>query len=70
MSVIYDPIHWTPHKKLYDKLIGAFAGVYLVLFGGLQLALHPQITAETLVIRATGTLSFLMLHIILCIGPL
>lgn len=70
MSVIYDPIHWTPHKKLYDKLIGAFAGVYLALFCGLQLVLHPQITAETLVIRATGTLSFLMLHVILCIGPL
>jgi len=70
MSVIYDPVHWTPHKKIYDRLIAAFVVTYLALFGGLQLALHPQITAETLVIRATGTLSFLMLHVILCIGPL
>ncbi len=70
MSLIYDPVHWTPHKKLYDRLLLAFVGAYLVLFGGLQLALFPQVTAETLVIRATGTLAFLMLHIILAIGPL
>lgn len=70
MSVIYDPIHWTPHKRLYDRLMLAFVAGYLVLFGGLQLVFHPQITAETLTIRATGTLAFLMLHVILCIGPL
>ena len=70
MSVVYDPVHWTPHKKLYDRLILAFVVAYLALFGGLQLALHPQITAETLIIRATGTLAFLMLHVILVIGPL
>lgn len=70
MSVIYDPVHWTPHKKTYDRLIAAFVFAYLALFCGLQLLLHPQITAETLVIRATGTLAYLMLHIILIIGPL
>ena len=70
MSVTYDPVHWTPHKKLYDRLLLAFAGFYLVLFGVLEAVLHPQVTAETLVIRATGTLAFLMLHLILCIGPL
>ncbi|MEO6037234.1 MAG: Rieske 2Fe-2S domain-containing protein [Saprospiraceae bacterium] len=70
MSVIYDPVHWTPHKKLYDQLLLAFIGLYLLLFGTMQTLLHPDATAETLVIRATGTLAFLMLHIILCIGPL
>lgn len=70
MSVIYDPVHWTPHKKLYDRLLLAFVGLYLVLFGVLEIVFHPQVTTETLVIRATGTLAFLMLHIILCIGPL
>lgn len=45
-------------------------GVFLVVFGGLQLLLFPQITVETLIIRATGTLAFLMLHLILAIGPL
>ena len=70
MSVIYDPVHWTPHKRIYDRVVLSFVAGYLVLFGALQLALHPQITAETLIIRATGTLAFLMLHIILSIGPL
>ena len=70
MSLTYDPVHWTPHKKYYDRLMLVFVAAYLVLFGGLQLAVYPQITAETLVIRATGTLAFLMLHVILSIGPL
>ncbi|MFN0215245.1 MAG: Rieske 2Fe-2S domain-containing protein [Saprospiraceae bacterium] len=70
MSAIYDPVHWTPHKKLYDQILLAFVGLYLLLFMGLQILLYPQGTLETIVIRATGTLSFLMLHIILCIGPL
>ena len=70
MSVIYDPVHWTPHKRIYDRVVLSFVAGYLVLFGALQLALHPQITAETLIIRATGTLAFLMLHLILSIGPL
>ncbi len=70
MSVIYDPVHWTPHKKLYDQIMLAFVGLYLLLFAGLQTQVHPEGTLETLAIRATGTLSFLMLHIILCIGPL
>ena len=70
MSVIYDPVHWTPHKRIYDRVVLSFVAGYLVLFGALQLALHPQITAETLIIRATGTLAFRMLHIILSIGPL
>ncbi len=70
MSVIYDPIHWTAHKRLYDWLLLTFVVIYLALFSGLQVLLFPQITLETIVIRATGTLAFLMLHIILCIGPL
>jgi len=48
----------------------AFMGLYLGLFSGIFVLLHPQVTAETLLIRATGTLAFLMLHIVLCIGPL
>lgn len=44
--------------------------LYLTLFIGLQLLVFPGITGETLVIRATGTLAFLLLHVVLCIGPL
>ena len=44
--------------------------LYLMVFTLLQLRLFPQITPETLIIRSTGTLAFLMLHVILIIGPL
>lgn len=70
MAVTYDPIHWTPHKRTYDKVMLSFVGAYLLIFSGVQLLIFPQITTETLVIRATGTLAFLMLHFILAIGPL
>ena len=70
MSVIYDPVHWTPHKRLYDKLLLLFMGGYFSIFAFVQLLLHPEATLETLLIRSTGTLAFLMLHLILCIGPL
>jgi DMSO/TMAO reductase YedYZ heme-binding membrane subunit/nitrite reductase/ring-hydroxylating ferredoxin subunit len=70
MSVIYDAVHWTPSKKKYDRVMLALMGGYLVFFSALELILQPQITAETLIIRASGTLAFLMLHVILLIGPL
>jgi len=70
MALSYDPVHWTPHKRLYDRILIAFIGVYLLIFIGLQSFLHPTCTIETTLIRATGTLGFFMLHLILIIGPL
>ncbi|MEZ4961682.1 MAG: ferric reductase-like transmembrane domain-containing protein [Saprospiraceae bacterium] len=70
MSVNYAPVLWNRQKKLYDRIMLGLLASYLVVFIFFQLVVFPEITAETLVIRATGTLAFLMLHIILCIGPL
>jgi methionine sulfoxide reductase heme-binding subunit len=70
MSVNYAPILWNRQKKIYDYIIVGGILSYLSLFIGLHLIFHPNITAETLIIRAFGTLALLMLHIILCIGPL
>lgn len=70
MSVNYEPVLWNRQKRLYDRVMAGLIGLYLVLFSGLQLVLFPEITPETLIIRATGTLAFLMLHVILIIGPL
>jgi methionine sulfoxide reductase heme-binding subunit len=65
----YKAVGWNRQKKRYDSiLLGGVAG-YLVIFVATGLLLHPQATAETLLIRALGTCSFLLLHIILCIGP-
>jgi methionine sulfoxide reductase heme-binding subunit len=70
MSVNYAPILWNRQKKIYDYVILGGILSYLSLFIGLHLIFHLNITAETLIIRAFGTLALLMLHIILCIGPL
>ncbi len=70
MSLSYDPIHWTRYKRRYDKVMAAILAAFLLLFVATQLLFFPEITIETLVIRATGTLGFLMLHVILVIGPL
>jgi len=70
MSASYVPVLWNRQKKIYDRVMLTLMGIYLIVFGGTQLLVFPEITAETLIIRATGTLAFLMLHVILCIGPL
>src|SRR5207249_7830655 len=40
------------------------------LFIGFGALLFPYATAETLIIRATGSAAFLLLHVVLCSGPL
>jgi nitrite reductase/ring-hydroxylating ferredoxin subunit/DMSO/TMAO reductase YedYZ heme-binding membrane subunit len=70
MSVNYAPVLWNRQKRLYDRILLGAMALYLLVFSALQLSFYPEITAETLIIRATGTLAFLMLHVILCIGPL
>jgi nitrite reductase/ring-hydroxylating ferredoxin subunit/DMSO/TMAO reductase YedYZ heme-binding membrane subunit len=44
--------------------------LYVILFVTITLFVNPDVTEETLLIRATATLAFLLLHIILVIGPL
>ncbi|MGI9625270.1 MAG: Rieske 2Fe-2S domain-containing protein [Longimicrobiales bacterium] len=70
MSNTYRAVGWTPQKKKYDRWIGLFTLLYLATFAALALALQPHITAETIVIRAFGSLAFVLLTIILMIGPL
>ena len=70
MSVDYAPILWNRQKKIYDLVLALFVVVYLATFIGLTSTFNPEITAETLIIRATATLAVLLLHIILSIGPL
>lgn len=70
MSVHYQAVIWNRQKKIYDATaIGAIIA-YLALFIGLGAALHPNATIETLLIRAFATAAFLLLHLILAIGPL
>ena len=45
-------------------------GAFLVLFGIVTKLLFPLVTDEILLIRAFGVAAFVLLHVILCIGPL
>ena len=70
MSVNYAGILWNRQKKIYDWILFFFVLAYLGAYIGLTSAFTPEITAETMIIRATATLALLLLHIILMIGPL
>ncbi|MFN0105620.1 MAG: Rieske 2Fe-2S domain-containing protein [Bryobacteraceae bacterium] len=70
MSLNYSAIAWNADKKRYDLLMGLGVVAYFGTFVAVGVMLHPNATAETLLIRAIGTLAFLLLHVILAIGPL
>lgn len=70
MSHSYVSVGWNRQKKIYDGLMVVGVIVYLALFVGLGVAVHPNATIETLLIRGLGTCALLMLHVILSIGPL
>src|ERR1041385_2982756 len=70
MGVEYVAVQWNRQKKLYDAVLVGGVAAYLVIFGTLTKVLFPRVTDEIMLIRAFGSGAFLLLHIILCIGPL
>ena len=70
MSVGYQAVGWSRQKRIYDTTLAVGVGLYLALFCSVSAGLHPEATAETLIIRGFGTAAFVLLHVILAIGPL
>lgn len=70
MGLDYKFILWNEHKKKYDIVIVSVMVLYIILFVIVSLATNPEMTVETIIIRAFGSLAILMLHLILVIGPL
>lgn len=70
MGVSYQAIGWNRQKKRYDLIMLGLMALYLLSFVLLNVVFYPEITPETLIIRAFGSLAFVMLHVILIIGPL
>ena len=70
MSAGYRAVGWSPGKKRYDLAVAAAIALFLASFAGVGLALRPEITAETLLIRGFGLVALLLLHVVLAIGPL
>jgi len=70
MSTQYQAIGWNSQKRIYDLTFVGGVAVYVGLFVGLGVAIFPFVTTETLLIRAFGSAAFLLLNVVLCIGPL
>lgn len=73
MSHHYKAVQWTPFKVRFDLWMLAGVAVYLIGFLAVSAATQPpgeSLHPVQLVMRATGTLAFLLLTFILCIGPL
>lgn len=73
MSIGYRAVQWSRPKRVYDAVaagavvafIGVFVGVSKLAWRG-----EHAIGDEVLVLRATGACAIVLLHLILCIGPL
>lgn len=70
MSVGYKAVGWNRQKRIYDLVLVAGIVVYLGLFIGLGAVVNPNATIETLLIRGFGTCALMLLHVVLCLGPL
>lgn len=70
MSLAYRAIDWNRQKRRYDLSLAGILAVALGTFIGVSLWVSPNFTAETLIIRGTAIAALLLLHVILCIGPL
>lgn len=73
MSVGYVPVQWSRPKRIYDAVIALGVIGFLATFVAITVWGYRGIEAPSppiLLMRALGSCAFLMLHVILCIGPL
>ncbi|MFN3960428.1 MAG: Rieske 2Fe-2S domain-containing protein [Parvularculaceae bacterium] len=73
MGATYKAVQWNGNKIVYDLYVLAALAVFIGVFMGVGLMTHPSgHTADpvVLLIRALGSAAFLMLTIVLSIGPL
>jgi hypothetical protein len=63
-------VDWNRQKRIYDLTLLLVLVLSLSVFTGVSLWFSPNTTAETLIIRGCSISGFLLLHVILCIGPL
>ncbi len=73
MSVGYVGVQWSRHKRIYDLLVVAAVASYIAIFiivSTLTRTGPDAVGDEVLLIRATGSCAIVLLHVILCIGPL
>jgi nitrite reductase/ring-hydroxylating ferredoxin subunit/DMSO/TMAO reductase YedYZ heme-binding membrane subunit len=73
MSATYRSVSWTPIKLAYDAVLVAGIGLYLLGYFRVAHMLRPPATQHdegTIAISAYGSCAFLLMTLVLCIGPL
>jgi len=70
MGLQYSAVQWNRQKRVYDFVLAGAVGAFLVLFAVCSKVLFPLVTDEIMLIRAFGAAAFVLLHVILSIGPL
>lgn len=73
MSIDYQRVQWTSHKKWYDLTVTLFFVILVMSFmvtSLISFAGDTQFSAMILMIRAFGLCAIVSLHLILAIGPL
>ena len=70
MSLRYVAVNWNRQKRIYDTVIALAVPALVALFFVTTLLTHPGMTPETGLIRGFGITALLLLHLILCVGPL
>ena len=73
MSVGFRAVQWNRDKLVYDGILLAAVALFIAGFAAIHWQLHPPTKLPDAIdiwIRATGTCAFLMLTVILSIGPL
>ena len=75
MSVTYEPVLWNRQKLVYDIILIGSVVLYLLLFMHFAESIGSNLAVSNLDvrgirIRAFGSAGFILLHVILSIGPL
>ncbi len=73
MSVAFKAVQWNRDKLIYDAVLVAGVAIYIAGFAAVAWRWHPPKNLPDVLdiwLRAFGTAAFLMLTVILCIGPL
>ena len=73
MSTGFQAVQWNRDKIVYDAILAACVALYLACFIGIVYRLYPPPDLPAAIdvrIRAFGTCAFLMLTVVLAIGPL
>jgi len=70
MSVGYKAVQWSRTKIIYDSILLVTVAIYLYGFMTITAMIDPDLDLHGVRTRAYGSAAFLLLHVILSIGPL